>query len=291
MLLAIESAVAVERFGEKKAFELIKQAGFDAVDFSLFEMDATKDTGIFADDYLEQAVQTKCLLDQNGLVCNQAHAPFSFRYGDEMNCTNQHYLDIVRSMEYASIIGAKHIVIHSIKVPAPFGADGFGSEQWLAYNHSFFDSLKPYSKEFGIKIALENQRYSVSVPYMMNDLLHRLNDPQFVVCVDVGHAVLGRVPPEDYISCITPGMIHGLHLHDNHGALDEHLLPGLGTLAWEKIFEALAKAKYVGDFTLEVPFFLEQFDPEVTPEALAFAGAVGHSYKRRYETIKKRISD
>jgi hypothetical protein len=34
-----------------------------------------------------------------------------------MDLSHPEYKDIVRSMEYASIIGVKHIVVHSLKAP------------------------------------------------------------------------------------------------------------------------------------------------------------------------------
>ena len=53
---------------------------------------------------------------------------------------------IVRSMEYASILGVKHIVVHP--VPVPMGIDT------VAHNVKYYKTLEPYAKQFGIKICV-----------------------------------------------------------------------------------------------------------------------------------------
>ena len=292
MLIGIDSSEVIRRFGEEKGLELIKQAGFDCVDFTFVDPPRLDDT------YLEQAKQTKALLDKIGLICNQAHAPFrSFKYGQAMDCSNPHFLEIVRSLEYASIIGAKHIVVHGVRVPSAFGNDisnpayrlysCFGTEESLAYNYDFFKSLAPYAKKFGIQIAIENVGVAFAAPYLMNEIIKRLDDPVFVVLVDIGHSFLFRTAPEVFISSVTPGMIKGLHVQDNDGITDQHLLPGLGQINWDNVLCALVDYGYDGDFTLEIPYLVSQMPVEATFETLALAAKISRTFVSRMDDIRK----
>ena len=71
--------------GEEKAIELLAKAGFDAWDFSMFSM-CRYDWGtkrayktehpLSGDNYLAFARRLKQVGLDNGIVCNQSHAPW-----------------------------------------------------------------------------------------------------------------------------------------------------------------------------------------------------------------------
>jgi sugar phosphate isomerase/epimerase len=55
-----------------------------------------------------------------------------------------------------------------------------------------------------------------------------------------------------------------LHLHDNTGHWDDHLLPGFGNINWPGVFDALDEIGYSGvyNFEIRLPFggsLLEDF--------------------------------
>lgn len=71
--------------GEEKAVEYIAKAGFDAWDFSMFKMcsyDWATNSAIKTDhplagkDCLEFARHLRIIGEDNGIHCNQSHAPF-----------------------------------------------------------------------------------------------------------------------------------------------------------------------------------------------------------------------
>ena len=68
-----------------------------------------------------------------------------------------------------------------------------------------------------------------------------MDDPRLGLCLDVGHAntVVSKTPPADWLAPMLPDLRH-VHLHDNHGALDEHLPLGAGTIDFAPILAALA---------------------------------------------------
>lgn len=274
MKLAMETHPLTRFYEEAEGYELVKQAGFDGVDLS-FYWGAVK----LDDHYQAAARETRRLLDEIGLSCVQAHAPFTnkttnsgFAYGMKMDVSEPDFLELVRSMEYAAIAGARQIIVHGILVP-----EGARTAASLDYNYHFYRALAPYAKEFGIKIAIENQIMTAFTnPFMLSEMLRRLDDPDtFCACIDVGHAQLCRVQPQNFIRDMTPGSVQALHIQDNFGSADDHLLPGHGILKWDEIMTSLADVDYQGDFTLELTGYWKAFGAKELPIAMALACAVG----------------
>ncbi|MEM1707174.1 MAG: sugar phosphate isomerase/epimerase [Sulfolobales archaeon] len=66
--------------------------------------------------------------------------------------------------------------------------------------------------------------------------------PNLGVCVDVGHAIITRTPLTSFSSTLRE-LIKSIHLHDNDGFSDKHLLPGSGVLDLRELVEFLAVAR------------------------------------------------
>ena len=90
MKLSMENYTLCCRFGEEKAFEILKKSGFDACDYSFYY----EGEALLRDDYLINAEKTKAALDKAGLLCNQAHAPFGVVEGDRFDVSNENYLHV-----------------------------------------------------------------------------------------------------------------------------------------------------------------------------------------------------
>ena len=110
MNLAIEIKATRNKFGDFRAIELIREAGFDAVDYSFYGY--SDESEFLGENYREYAKEVRGKLDEVGLVCNQAHAPFSaFLYGMPFSEEDKNFRDVVRAIESASILGAKCIIV------------------------------------------------------------------------------------------------------------------------------------------------------------------------------------
>ena len=112
MKLSIDNGMLLSRFGDFESLRMIKEAGFDCVDMTYYT--SSIDSPLLNDEYREHAFNLRECLDELRLECNQAHAPFVFKYGDKFDLEDAHYRAIVRSMESAAILGAKVIVVHSV---------------------------------------------------------------------------------------------------------------------------------------------------------------------------------
>ena len=86
MRISTEIYSAANLVGEEKAVEYVAKAGFDAWDFSMFSMCGDfnwmtrefdkSDHPLAGKDYLAFARRLKKIGEDNGIVCNQSHAPF-----------------------------------------------------------------------------------------------------------------------------------------------------------------------------------------------------------------------
>ena len=273
MRLSIATNITIEFFGEEKGLEMLKQAGFDTIDYSLYQPFAIE--MLLKDDYMFKARRTKELLDKYGLLCNQAHASFKFALGMEMNENCPEYLTICRGIEYAGYLGAKCIVIHPVK------NKDFSEEQFIDFNIKYIKTLQPFAQKYGIKIAVENMSGSFD---RINKIVSALSSEDFIMCLDTGHAQITGLEVSEFIKCLLPQRLGALHVHDNNGVNDQHTLPYLGICDWDKTIDALIEYGYQGDFTMEAGKFLRAFSPDLLPEALKFYYAVCKSLVDKYQT-------
>ena len=111
MVLSTQTEVGSNRLGDEKCVRMICEAGFDALDYSMFCMQAD-DNIPNQPAYLEHVFEVKKIVEGYGKYFNQAHAPFpSFKVGEDTY--NTVILEkIKRSIEIAGTLGAKNIVIH-----------------------------------------------------------------------------------------------------------------------------------------------------------------------------------
>lgn len=275
MKVSVDSYVMIERFGDFAAAELIKEIGFDALDYSYYWENEREE--VLGDNYIDHAKKLREHLDKIGLECNQAHAPFSVKYGSNFDLSDKNYLWLVHSIESASILGAENIVVHSITVP-----DDVDFEE---YNIRYYKSLVPYCEKFKIHVAVENLfRHDTSInkifgkigtPEELNKMVESIGSPWIVACVDVGHASLTGYKPEEFIEGVSPKILKSLHVQDTDYVLDRHALPYTQEFNWDAIMGSLKKIGYDGDLTFEVWRFLYGFPKELLPDALKLVFAVG----------------
>ncbi len=283
MKLSVENYTLITKFGDFKAFEMIKDAGFDCVDYSYYWENEKEE--VLGEKYKEYAESLREKLDEIGLECNQAHAPFSLHYGAKFDIFDNKYLQLVHSIEAAAILGAKNIVVHSLTVPQDV--------DFVKYNVEYYKSLVPYCEKFGINVAVENlfardsKRNRIvgklGTPEELNAIVEKIDSPHIVACIDIGHASLTGYEPENFIEKMNPKILKALHVQDTDYLSDSHTLPYLSKLDWEKIMSALKKVEYDGDFTFEITGYMDNFPDELVSEALKFAVSVGKYLISLYE--------
>ena len=278
MKLSLETYGVTLKFGALEGLKLIKQAGFDSVDMSYYWQE--EGSPLLGEGYREYAFQLRSHLDELGLACTQAHAPFDVKYGEDLDVSNPHYLAVARAIESASILGARAIVVHSLgyKKDARSYFD-------RAYNIAYYKSLLPLCEKFNINVAVENLcdfddkrkhfRGRLGTPSELCEFIRELDSRYFVACVDVGHAAMAGNEPEEFLAGMDASLLQALHIQDGNYREDSHTVPYLGAFNWTEIMKTLKKKGYEGELTFEIVKYLKGIPKELTFDALCFAERVG----------------
>lgn len=289
MILSTQTEVGSKRFGDEKNIGMLCEAGFDALDYSMFCMQ-DEDSILNSSEYKSHIKSIKNIAQSYGKYFNQAHAPFpSYKVGNDTY--NERILEkIKRAIEIAGFLGASNIVVH----PTYYGKD---SKRNLELNAEFYNNLIPLCKEYNVKIACENMfgrdsRRGCIIPNICSvgeefrQMMEMLDPRYFTACVDIGHAgLVGTTAPEllralghDFVGC--------LHVHDNDYLEDRHCPPYFFDLDWEEITQALVDIDYKGDFTFESDDFLVNMPEEVFPSAYRLLHDIGRSLIKKIELKK-----
>lgn len=279
------------KYSIEEAIDMLSDAEFEVIDFTA--MDKRYFNGeISEQECKKHYTELKKYAEDKGMCFVQAHAPCPSSTSDDVQ-TEILFGNIVRSMRNASYLGAKMIVVHGKDHLVHETADG--AERLFEMNMEFYNSLKPYCEEYGIKVALENlpqsyqfadihkyfgcQRVVKSVcsePEEFIRYLDTLNSEWFVACLDIGHAMITGETPELFIRKLGGDRLKALHIHDNDGRRDMHTIPYLGGMAdWDKIMDALRDINYSGDFTYEAGNFLNPLPKELYPIGVRMMAETG----------------
>lgn len=273
MLISCQTNRLDKRIGRKETVKLIREAGFDAYDFSLYGMTGD-DPELTKEAFRETAFGLRKCADEIGIVCNQAHAPFPSSVGDPEK-DEWIFGRLVDAIEAASIVGAKCVVIH----PMQHLCYAEYAEKLFEINVSFYKKLIPYAEKFGVKIATENMWQTnngaktptdsvCSRAWEFNKLLDAVNSPWLVGCLDIGHVSLMRANIPDFVRNMGKNRLQALHLHDTDFVKDLHTLPFTQKIDYQPILQALGEIGYQGDVTFEANGFFAGF-----PDALLLPAA------------------
>lgn len=270
MKISTEIASASKIVGEKRAIELIAKVGFEAWDFSMFAMCPYNwQSGqvefsyhpLYGANAVAFAKELKKIGLDNGIVCNQSHAPFPIS-------SKQILSRIKVAIECTAEAGGKICVVHP------------DNNKTAEQNAEVYFELLPFAKECGVKIATENMWNwnseknqasfaACSSPQDFNAHLDAVNDSNFVACLDVGHAEMRGLNTNAVEMILAlKDRLQALHLHDNDLWHDSHQIPFSMQMDFNAIAKALKQINYQGDFTLEADRYLSAYNSENILEGL-----------------------
>ncbi len=262
MKISSEIGSASKIIGEQKAIEFYAGAGFDAWDFSMFQMFCYNwSTGLSAPsahplggkEYLKFARELKQVGLDNGIHCNQSHAPFPVTCADI-----ETYLK--RAIECTAEAGGDICVIHP------------GNNYSVSENAEMYLRLLPFAREHNVRIATENMwnwdqekgHSSFAACATADSFCQHIDivgDPNLVACLDLGHAEM-KGSGDGAVNMIHAlgHRLQALHIHDNDRLHDSHQIPFSMGIDFESIVKALKEIGYSGYFTLEADRYLSDYD-------------------------------
>lgn len=167
--------------------------------------------------------------------------------------------EIKRVLEVMSCFGSKLMIIHGgVSLAEKDGED----EENLCRS---IQELLDYTKGENIKFALEN---TAKRAFQMDNLVRmvdKFSHPNLGICIDLGHSNLVQNPSEAIK--LADKRIFSLHVSDNYGKKDDHLVPLKGNIPWQDVCDSLAEISYQGPFTLELIAHEQEYS-EILPEAV-----------------------
>ena len=143
------------------------------------------------------------------------------------------------------------MVIHPF-LPFGWGAEIDKDKIWDV-NVELFGKLLPIAIDCGVTICAENQPFTaieMSTVAGVKELVRAIDSPNLKVCFDTGHANVFHDDIAKDVRLLGDDLAC-LHVHDNKGNWDQHLIPYQGNIDWDGFLSALTEIGYKGTFSLE----------------------------------------
>ncbi|MBO7761941.1 MAG: sugar phosphate isomerase/epimerase [Clostridia bacterium] len=243
------------------------KAGFRFLDFNFLDWQEEASSPFLSDAWEEWILSAKETADELGVCFNQAHAPVPcLRFGKDLDGL---IAAIKRAIRACDLLGIRQMVYHAIPTPKSYGSDA----TWLDFNTRFFGAFIEDAKRYNVGICIENMWPTLKLfggvqwnTDILLELVDSFRDDIVGVCWDTGHGnVTGNghgnvvqnhpelLPYGDQYANITRigKRLRALHIHDNSGVDDDHLMPGHGNIKWDDVIRALDDIGYEHSFTFE----------------------------------------
>ncbi len=205
-------------------------------------------------------VTTREMLDYvaaGGMPCDSLHG----LYGNDLDpshpneAARRFAVDTFKSEgDLALELGGPLVVVHCSGI-VPEGYTVSAEEQDLRRRQlrKSAEELSEFGRRQGVRYAMENlppYHFVGSDVAGLAQLLAELDSPNVGMCFDVAHANLAGDP----IQAIRAGVAETIYVHicDNHGKSDDHLMPFLGRIDWRGFAQAMQAGRYTGVLMLEV---------------------------------------
>ena len=201
-----------------------------------------------------------------GLELFDAHAPH--RPGQNIGGVSSRQSEAValqrQVIELAGRLGIRTLTMH-IAVPNIRDTDHRTAMlQAQRRVEAALDALLPVASRCGVVIALENRCHPAATCRQLIQYMESFASPSLGICYDTGHAHIlscaarsphlkisphilsawaGTKIDDDADNCelVLPHLVT-VNLHDNNGCEDQHLLPGRGTIDWQKLLRSFDNA-------------------------------------------------
>ncbi|RKY58342.1 MAG: hypothetical protein DRP95_06055 [Candidatus Latescibacterota bacterium] len=218
-------------------FEVLPELGVRSVEVWLGE-------GPLDGDFLE-AVRKKA--EAAGVGFWSVHASFAIDPSSpDISVRRRAVEDIVRCAKGIVRLGGKVVVFHASQEVE----DGERSERIALALESIREAAEGAFRE-GAVLALENEPLG-HLGDSEEELSHLLDPfpPEVLgLCWDTGHAHIAG-EGEKLLRKLGDRLVT-VHIHDNDGTKDEHLLPGYGTIDWASYMAELDRCGYEGPLMFE----------------------------------------
>lgn len=283
---------------QTSAVEAIKrwsEAGFQTLDLE-FRLGRNDGNVLIADDWESMIDELGETAARYGMTFCQLHLP-TYKKGSDLPEYDELFDKAMRRALIAGgHLGAPWAVAHGLGYDQKTGND-----PELAYrkNREFYDRYVEIGAKNGIGIAFENMKQGLpgkcKIQYCgqyqeLIDLVDGYGDPMVGICWDFGHANITGVDQCTALRKIGK-RLKCVHIHDNFGDRDQHLLPFAGMVDWQRIFPVLAEIGYEGECNLEAEGHFRRVPRELQQDVAMHAANICRYliglYEEKAEQLRK----
>ena len=183
----------------------------------------------------------------------QAHAPFmpdTDYFNPELRPAYMHAFR--HSIEACAMLGIPHITLHGVFLY------GDTQDKFIQQNLLFCRELGETAEKCGVDILIENfadgdYGYYFRRGLEMRQFIEEAGMPRLHACWDTGHANIGAGFDQYHDLLELGSHLRALHIQDNWGTTDSHVMPMVGIVNYDQIIKALIEIGYKGFFSFEAP--------------------------------------
>jgi len=225
-----------------------KKLGFDYAEIGIEEPMATPLI------LLRQRKRILDLLSINGMFAI-GHTAYWVQFGSAHVKARRGWIDEAKSMiQTASQLRLEHLNFHFYGKLGRVGDTQRSREDFLDYFSSAMSELCKFGRSKRVTLMLENVPVGDYGTGGISNYTHVLErTPQLNCHLDIAHAFIeggmGRI--EAYLRRFSSKLVH-IHIHDNHGELDEHLPLGSANIDFKRVVRWLKAIGYDKTITFEV---------------------------------------
>lgn len=300
--LGINSGNIIRTFGIDEGFRQIAKSGFDSVDLDLCYLRPI--TWPYDGAHNQPYTQWEMMTDEELLESMRPYRDASEKYG--VAIAQAHAVDppfinepsmdarllevIKRTIMICGYLGCPYLIIHPAHCEYPVN-NMTPEDEWKANMH-MFGELIPWLKKYNVIACLENMYIvhrgkayasTCQVAAEANRYIDTLNEmageKRFAFCLDTGHALMVGMQLDNVIRELGH-RLETLHINDNDGQNDSHMMPLTGEMHWEKVIKGLKEIGYRNTLNFELQM---KFEKAVLPAAMDFVAAVGRSFSDKIE--------
>lgn len=283
-----------ERYPMLFCIEEAAKAGYTHLDINFCEC-MNPNSRMRDDDWMDYVEELKTKGKELGVTYTQSHLPYYDIFGENSPEKIKLMEELIRrSIIASSLLGIRWTVTH----PGTVYSAGPDMSVSLEKNVEYYSRHVETAREWGIGIALENdfeykgepyQHIYCSNVYELSSLVDAFGDSEHVgACYDFGHGNLTGGFHRQNLN-ILGHRLKAVHVQDNKGLSDEHLLPFHGNIDWKDAMAGLADIGYQGDLTYEIQNWGRFYPKELKYMVAKYSIEVGKVLISYFdEAMKKR---
>lgn len=244
------------------SFRYIRECGFEGIDYNIDQFLSYNDlinyklTKFFDQSVEELLVYYEPIKESavhNNIKFFQMHAPFPLYAENRADMNDYLIMSVEKCCAICKFLGCPALVVH------PFSHQDKVIEKKV--NLQMYRRMIPGAKKYGIKLCLENLYICCNghiiecactdageACWYIDTLNKEAGEEVFGFCLDTGHANMLRRNIREFIRALDKRLTI-LHIHDNTGNVDLHMLPytltNAGGINWEEFVLGLRDIGYI----------------------------------------------